>query len=185
MASAKIPPCKWAQNKDRIFLTIDVSDAKDATVSFEEKKVVFRGSGKVASGAAEFDTTINLNKEITPADCKHKVTDREIQVNLKKKESGFWERMTEEPSKVTKHWLSCDWSRWVDEDDEKAGGAGFPGMDDFGGYGDMGNMDYSGMGGDGGDSDDEEPPADLGDLEKKPEEEEDEEGAAAAQPKAE
>ena len=99
-----------------------------------------------------------------------------LQVNLKKKESGFWERMTEQPSKATKNWLSCDWARWVDEDDDKGG---FPGMDNFG-YGDTGNMDLGGMGGmgdmGGGDSDDDEPPADLGDLDKK--EEEEEEGRA-------
>ena len=78
--AVRIPPCKWAQNKDRVFLTIDVSDSKDASLSFEEKKVVVKCSGKVASGPVEFAATIELLKEIVAAECTHKVTDREIQV---------------------------------------------------------------------------------------------------------
>mmetsp|Transcript_5719 Transcript_5719/g.8054 ORF Transcript_5719/g.8054 Transcript_5719/m.8054 type:complete len:173 (+) Transcript_5719:48-566(+) len=135
----RVPPCKWAQRADNVFLTVDIQDAKDIKIDFGDNTVAFTGSGKIASGTFDFELKLTLNAEVNVAESKYKVTQREIQVTLDKKEKGpFWERLTEEPSKTTKHFLSCDWDRWVDEDDDdyNAMPAGFGGgMDamDFGG----------------------------------------------------
>eukprot|EP01006_Ploeotia_vitrea_P001489 TRINITY_DN104943_c0_g1_i1.p1 TRINITY_DN104943_c0_g1~~TRINITY_DN104943_c0_g1_i1.p1 ORF type:complete len:171 (+),score=43.14 TRINITY_DN104943_c0_g1_i1:54-566(+) len=141
----RVPPCKWAQRADAVFLTINIQDAKGIKIDFGDKTFGFTGTGQIASGTFDFELKLNLNSEITPAESKYKVTQREIQVTMDKKEKGpFWERMTEEPSKTTKNFLSCDWDRWRDEDDDdyNAMPAGFGGMDD---------MDFGGE-----DSDDEE-----------------------------
>jgi len=168
-----IPPCKWAQLKDRLLFTVEVFDAKDVAVTFESQKLVFKATGTTSGKQGEFAHTVNLFKEITSEGSTYKVIAREIQVSVMKKEKGFWDRLTAEPAKTTKNWLSCDWSRWKeeDEDDERAN------VGDFGGYGDMGGMDMGGMGGD---SDDDEPPPDMDDLDKK-----ETEAAAGGSPKKE
>eukprot|EP00997_Jenningsia_sp_PLL12_P006986 NODE_3579_length_757_cov_66.579096_g2999_i0.p1 GENE.NODE_3579_length_757_cov_66.579096_g2999_i0~~NODE_3579_length_757_cov_66.579096_g2999_i0.p1 ORF type:complete len:178 (-),score=38.78 NODE_3579_length_757_cov_66.579096_g2999_i0:183-716(-) len=150
-----IPPCKWAQRKDRIYLTVIVADAKDTKISFDEKKVNFAGHGTSGSGEGDFAHSFNLFKEINAQESSYKLLVREIQLNLKKKEDGFWDRLTEEPTKQSKQFLSCDWDRWVDEDDEAENDMDF-------GYGNMDNMDF------GGDSDDDDDDVPLDDLDGPP-----------------
>jgi len=150
-----IPPCKWAQRKERVYITVDVTDATDVHVAFEDRKAAF--SGKLKDGTA-FGHTFTLCGEILPEESSFKALGRELQINLKKKDAkaGYWERLTEEPTKASKGFLSCDWDRWVDED-EDAGE-----VPDFG-YGNLDNMDYGG-----GDSDDEDAPLDDLDAEGPP-----------------
>lgn len=40
--AATVPPCKWAQRKERVYLTVDVTDATEVKVVFEAKKVTPR-----------------------------------------------------------------------------------------------------------------------------------------------
>jgi len=158
-----IPPCKWAQRKDRVLLTVELFDAKDVEIKFEIQKVFFKGNGNSSVTAGEFNHTLNLLKEISPEASNYKVLPREIQVCLIKKDKGFWDRLTQEPVKTTKNWLACDWSRWKEEDDEEDK----PNFGNLGDYGNLDDMDMGGMGGGpGGDSDDEEPP-NLDDLDDK------------------
>eukprot|EP00668_Euglena_longa_P034131 GGOE01043879.1.p1 GENE.GGOE01043879.1~~GGOE01043879.1.p1 ORF type:complete len:195 (-),score=73.32 GGOE01043879.1:518-1063(-) len=144
--AAIVPPCKWAQRKERVYLTVDVTDATDVKVVFEPKKVTF--SGQLPAGP--FGHTFHLFAEINAEESSHKSLGRELQINLKKKDvdGGYWDRLTEEPSKASKTFLSCDWDRWVDEEDDAGEVADF-------GYGNMDDMDYGGA-----DSDDEDAPLD-------------------------
>eukprot|EP00992_Anisonema_acinus_P008808 TRINITY_DN4972_c0_g1_i2.p1 TRINITY_DN4972_c0_g1~~TRINITY_DN4972_c0_g1_i2.p1 ORF type:complete len:164 (+),score=37.25 TRINITY_DN4972_c0_g1_i2:64-555(+) len=161
---AHIPPCKWAQRKDRIFLTVDVSDSRDVKCEFAEKSVAISCTGRTVGKEGTFSHQLNLNQIIDCDGSTFKATPREIQINLKKKEDGFWDRLTEEPSKATKNFLTCNWDRWLDEDEADNGPVDF-------GYGDLGDMDYGG-----GDSDDDDD-APLDDLDAPPETE-------AGEPKA-
>eukprot|EP00996_Jenningsia_fusiforme_P003671 NODE_4463_length_804_cov_43.442384_g4129_i0.p1 GENE.NODE_4463_length_804_cov_43.442384_g4129_i0~~NODE_4463_length_804_cov_43.442384_g4129_i0.p1 ORF type:complete len:207 (-),score=62.59 NODE_4463_length_804_cov_43.442384_g4129_i0:183-731(-) len=167
------PAAKWAQRAEHIFLTLDVCDAKDVKIDFTEKTVQVAMTGQGAR-AGSFAHTFNLNQEIVPGESKFDVRAREVALNLKKKESGFWDRLTEEPTKATKQFLTVDWDLWKDEDEDDGS---MPGGMDFGGMGGMGGMDFGGMGGmdgmdfggDGGDSDDDEDAPPLEDLDGPPE----------------
>ncbi|CUG92648.1 Hypothetical protein, putative [Bodo saltans] len=182
-------PTKWAERKDKLFITVESSNATDVKVNFTDNSVSLTGSGITAKSSDVHPIQVNLAlfKNIVPAQSSFKVTGPSIQILCIKADAGYWEKLVNEPNAKTKSWLSVDWNLWKDEDEEKAdeqvnfGGGGMGG----GGYGDMSNMmnmmqgggmggmDMSalqGMGGMGGaDSDDEDeegaPAADLKDLE--------------------
>ena len=44
MAATSNPILKWAQRKDRLFVTVDVQDIKDESVTLTEDKLVFTGT---------------------------------------------------------------------------------------------------------------------------------------------
>jgi len=136
-----VPPCKWAQRRERVYLTVGVTDPQHVRVDIEPTRVAFAGVSK----AGPFAHTFNLLREIVPAESSYKALGRELQINLKKADAGaggFWERLTAEPARASKAFLSCDWDRWVDEDEDRGED------DDFG----LGDMD---LGGGGMDSDDD------------------------------
>eukprot|EP00995_Heteronema_vittatum_P002701 NODE_1393_length_977_cov_219.522629_g967_i0.p1 GENE.NODE_1393_length_977_cov_219.522629_g967_i0~~NODE_1393_length_977_cov_219.522629_g967_i0.p1 ORF type:complete len:195 (+),score=67.16 NODE_1393_length_977_cov_219.522629_g967_i0:25-585(+) len=162
---SRIPTCVWAQRNDRVFLTVQLADAKGVGINIDGGKVSIKAKAKDSTGqATDYAHTFNLFKPAASEGSTHKVTDREIQINIKKAEEGFWDRMTEEPSKLSKQFLSCDWDRWRDEEDGEA-------EQDFG-YGNLDGMDFGGAGGDSDDEDD----VPLDDLDG----DDQEEGAGAA-----
>eukprot|EP00796_Vickermania_ingenoplastis_P006147 gene6147-4426_t len=141
-------PIKWAERADRLFITVEASNATDVTIHFTEKTIAISGKGITAksSDVRELKDEIALLKEIKPSESTYKVLGVSIQICAIKKEEGYWNKLVDQPAKATKNWLSADWNLWKDEDDEddKADNA-----DGFGGYGDMSSM-LGGMGGMGG-----------------------------------
>jgi len=138
---------KWAQRKDKLFITLEVTDATEVDVKFTETTIEVTGNGKHkvgATAATPFTTKLILSHEIDPAQSGHKVGGHAIQVLATKKDATapFWEKLTQESPKALKQWLSADWALWVDEDEKDEKG--------LGAYGDMGNFDMGGMGGMGG-----------------------------------
>lgn len=139
-------PVKWAQRKDKLFITVEVKDATKVNVDFQEKTITVTGTGinKVSqTDASDFKTVLNLAGEIDPTKSTFHTTGFSIQVCAIKKEVSdeHWPKLTVEAAKTLKNWLSVDWALWKDEDEEKEGE-----KVDFGGYGgDMGGM--GGMGG--------------------------------------
>eukprot|EP00758_Cryptobia_borreli_P006112 Tbor_TRINITY_DN5083_c0_g4::TRINITY_DN5083_c0_g4_i1::g.14240::m.14240/K15730/PTGES3; cytosolic prostaglandin-E synthase len=161
-------PVKWAERKDKLFITVETSNASNVNVKFTEESISVSGEGKTAKmlDGGLFNFTINLKHRIEPGKGSYKVLGQGIEICAIKAESGpYWERLTKEPSKTTKNWLSSDWNLWKDEDEEKEGE-----RVDFGGYGDVSHMVQTMQGGGGHldiDSDDEDlPPADISDLDK-------------------
>ncbi|CCW68948.1 unnamed protein product [Phytomonas sp. Hart1] len=159
-------PMKWAEREDRLYLTLQVTAARDVRVDFEAKKITVSGTGLTAQTAEprEIRSELPLLKEIAPAESTYKVLGVAIQICAIKKEAGYWNQVVDLPARQTKTWLSVDWNLWKDENDapEEDRGAG------FGGYGDMSSMLGGGQGGmdfasmmqnmppGGGDSDDED-----------------------------
>ena len=174
----KIAPLKWAQRDDRVFITFSVFDAKDTAIEFTDEKIVF----SCKSGEQAYATTINLLRPIDADKSTYKVHGTTVACCVFKKTGDDistepWERLTTEPTRAVKHYVSIDWALWKDEDAEDQ--PQFPGMGNFdmSQFGNMANM--GGMGGLGGmegmgDDDDE-------DLEGLGEEGE-ENDAAAAEP---
>lgn len=146
---------KWAQRKDKLFITVDVKDAQKVNVDFQDKTITVTGTGiHTVSGttASDFKTVLNLFDEIDTAKSTFKTTGFSVQVCAIKKDANkeHWSKLTTEAPKAVKNWLAVDWSLWKDEEDEVAGE-----KVDFGGYGDMGGMGgmmggMPGMGGMGG-----------------------------------
>ena len=67
-ARAPVPPMlKWAQRRDRLFITLDVQDVTGAVVSLSEDALVFSGQG--CDGRRH---KVNL-KFYKPVDPKHPV----------------------------------------------------------------------------------------------------------------
>ncbi|ORC92010.1 Wos2 protein [Trypanosoma theileri] len=177
-------PTKWAERKDKLYITLQVSGATDVDIKFTEKTISITGKGITPKSSEPHDLKdeITLLKEIVPEKSTFKVLGVAIQVCAEKKEEGYWNKLVDQPTSRTANWLSVDWNLWKDEDDEDEAPAG------FGDYGDLSNMlnmggmgGMPGMGGLGGmegmegmdDSDDEEeegtaeaPAADLKDLDK-------------------
>ena len=163
MTDLKFPPFKWAQNAERVLMTINITDCEniEVDVSEEENKVKFSATSNGVKYGLDMEVFMDIVKESSAWNTKG----RNVIINLAKKEKSdedtWWPRITKE--KVKNGLIEIDWSRWVDPDgeDEKPesqdfdpsqmqgmgqGGPGGPGGP--GGMGGMGGM--PGMGGMGG-----------------------------------
>jgi len=149
------PPIRWAQRKDRVFLTVELRDIKNEKVEWlSPSELKFSGT----SDGKAYGCTINLFADSNIEESKWNVSGLHMQFNLKKKEDTFWKRLTKEDKKYTH--IAVDWSKWVDEDEEEEEGnkglgqdwnpdnmRGFGGMPGMGGMGGMGMPGMGGMGG--------------------------------------
>lgn len=128
MAQATPPAVMWAQRSCSVFLTICLEDCKSPEIKIEPEKLYFKGTG--GTDKKDHELSINLYKEVDPEKCEQNVTDRIIEITLKKKDSeqGYWPHLTKEKAKY--HWLKVDFNRWKDEEssgdeeDEWVGGGG-------------------------------------------------------------
>ncbi|KAK7073076.1 Prostaglandin E synthase 3 (Cytosolic) [Halocaridina rubra] len=115
------PPVAWAQRRNVVFLTICVEDCKDPTISIDESKIYFKGTG--GTEKKDYEYTYNLFSEIDKEKSRSFVRDRNIEFILVKKEEGpFWPHLLKE--KIKQHWLKVDFARWRDEDDSDDEGEG-------------------------------------------------------------
>ena len=131
MASkTQFPILKWAQRKDKLFITINVVHSKKPTIEIEGKKMKYQGT----DGNINYSFEIELYDEIDKENSKYTLDARNIFLKLKKKKEGpYWPRLTSD--KVKYHWIEIDWAYFVDEDEEEEGKEpNFEGQD----LGDMG-----------------------------------------------
>ena len=131
MASkTQFPILKWAQRKDKLFITINVVHSKKPTIEIEGKKKKYQGT----DGNINYSFEIELYDEIDKENSKYTLDARNIFLKLKKKKEGpYWPRLTSD--KVKYHWIEIDWAYFVDEDEEEEGKEpNFEGQD----LGDMG-----------------------------------------------
>ncbi|ESW35096.1 hypothetical protein PHAVU_001G206400 [Phaseolus vulgaris] len=157
------PEVKWAQRVDKVFVTVQLADSKNAKVDLTPEGV-FTFSGSAGSEDHQYELKLELFEKVNVEESKINVGVRSIFCVVQKAEIGWWKRFLRAEGK-TPHYVKVDWDKWVDEDEEE--GSGEPdlgGMDfsKFGGMGadGMGGMDFSKFGGDAMDdideSDDEE-----------------------------
>ncbi|XP_039001202.1 uncharacterized protein OsI_027940-like [Hibiscus syriacus] len=170
------PEVKWAQRADKVFITVMLSDSKDAKVNLEPEGV-FSFSG--TAGNNQYELKLELFDKVVVEESKINIGLRSIFCILEKAEKVWWKKLLRGDGKGP-HYVKVDWDKWVDEDEDKgAGDLDLGGMDfsNFGnmGMGGMGDM----MGGMGGmdefeDSDEEgqeaAKPADKAEGDAKPEE---------------
>lgn len=148
--SGLIPTSKWAENEDHIFLTIEVPDSKNTSVTLTEDSLVYRSEQGDKTYALDF----KLSKKIDPSLSKWAAKSRSTEVVLIKSSDslGWWNRLLADKN-AYKGRVQIDWDLWRDEDeeDEKAAPQGFGEGGGGGGMGGMGNMAQmmGGMGGGG------------------------------------
>ncbi|KAK8509838.1 hypothetical protein V6N13_093682 [Hibiscus sabdariffa] len=141
------PEVKWAQRADKVFITVQLSDSKDAKVNLEPEGV-FSFTGTAGTGNAHYELKLDLFDKVVVEESKINIGVRSIFCILEKAEKVWWKKLLRGDGKPP-HYVKVDWDKWVDEDEDKgAGDLDLGGMDfsNFGGMGGMGDM-MGGMGG--------------------------------------
>jgi hypothetical protein len=122
------PEIKWAQRKDRLLLTVDLHDASDVKVTFQNDDTLhFQG----VSGGTAYESNLQFYDTIDAEASTYKVLPRSVQINVMKRktESGnddsaqdcgkFWPHLLKDKTmEKNKYELTVDWNRWADEDEE-------------------------------------------------------------------
>jgi len=140
MADEKIPPVIWAQRADKLYVTLNVEDCKNAVVKFDNTSLHFSGT---SGQKLEYDFSLEFYGEIDSENSKYAVLSRHIPIVVVKKESGpYWPRLLKRTTKV--HWLKTDFEKWRDEDDSDVDESKDLAFEDMmgkmGGMGAMGGM---------------------------------------------
>ena len=133
-AKTQFPMIKWAQRKDRLFITINVVHSKKPIVDLTDgKRIKYQGT----DGTVNYAFDMELYDEISKDESKYTLESRNIFLNLKKKTSGpYWPRLLKDEKKY--HWIEVDWMYFTEEDEEDEAtnpnkpGQGFDDMPDMG-----------------------------------------------------
>jgi len=152
MTTTLTPHFLWAQDKDKLHVSIDLSEAKDIKVDMTNTKFDFSCTNKGKKYAVAFE----FLHEIVVDDSKYD-QHRLIEFLLQKKDtdSDYWGSLMKNKKQFKTH-CKVDFDKWIDSDDEGDIGAGFGGGAGGppGGPGGAGGMDMakmmSMMGGQGG-----------------------------------
>ncbi|CAH3127127.1 unnamed protein product, partial [Pocillopora meandrina] len=120
------PSTKWAQRKDKIFLTIELADCQNPDIVLKSDTLHFSSKG----GKDQKTYTLNLEfyGEVDPGKSKQNITARELSFSIAKKEEGpYWPKLLKDAKKPS--FLHTDFNKWRDEDDSEEEDTGMD--DDF------------------------------------------------------
>ena len=108
------PILKWAQRKDKLFITINVVHSKKPIIDLTDgKRIKYKGT----DGKTNYEFDIELFDEIVKEESKYTLESRHIFLNLKKKTAGYyWPRLLKDKQKY--HWIEIDWLYYTEEDEE-------------------------------------------------------------------
>lgn len=144
LLSRRHPQVLWAQDKKRIFLTINV-ECKDPEIKYTDDSLYFKGVGLPENKL--YESLITFSNKIVPDQVNSKNITRCIEFTIPKADENgdYWSGLTKDKKKPA--WLKVDFNKWKDEDDDDGfdGGEG----DGPGGFGGgepgMPGMDYGNM----------------------------------------
>ncbi|XP_067008173.2 very-long-chain (3R)-3-hydroxyacyl-CoA dehydratase isoform X2 [Anabrus simplex] len=105
----------WAQTESNVTLKVELKDVKNPDVTLLEKNLQFTAEGHGAKGPHNYGFSLNFHSAVDPEGSQFKVSERQVDFILKKKDSGWWPRLTGTPQKPV--WLKIDFDRWKSEDD--------------------------------------------------------------------
>ncbi|XP_019052642.1 PREDICTED: uncharacterized protein OsI_027940-like isoform X2 [Nelumbo nucifera] len=120
------PTLKWAQRSDKIYLTVDLPDAKDVKLKLEpEGKFIFSAT----KDNLPYEVDIDLHDKVNVEESKVSIGVRSIVYVIEKAEKKWWGRLLKQEGKPPV-FLKVDWDKWVDEEDEnEKAGMDFDDMD--------------------------------------------------------
>ena len=142
MTQTLTPAFKWAEDNERIFLTIELQSAADVQVQLQPSHFTF----KAKQGNDTFALDFELPKKIDTSKSTWSVKGRQVEILLVKAEEdeGYWHQLLKDKNQY-KGRVKIDWDLWRDEDEEKAIPDDFGGMGGMGGMGGGGGMGMPGM----------------------------------------
>jgi hypothetical protein len=153
--SKLVPFVYWAQNNSSVFLKFELADIDENNLKMLENTIQLQFLCKKTELIYEFN--LKLFGEVED-DVQYLSNERCINIIIKKKEEGYWDRLGSDKSDLKMH-IKVNWDLWREEDDEEEQG----GDSNFdyesmmqqmmGGMGGMSGMDPSMMGNFGGDED--------------------------------
>lgn len=116
MATTFQPIIRWAQSKERLFLTLELIDVQYPAVELTSTRLVFQGFGHGARGEQQYHVDINFYKPVDITASSHKVLDRHVEFSIAKLagEQEFWPRLMLDEQKAA--WLKINFDRWQSED---------------------------------------------------------------------
>ena len=124
-----IPEFMWCQRSDRVYVTIKVSDCRDAWVNVTaDHHLEFRGKGHGMCGDREYELRVQLQGAVVAGECGWFVCGPSVRVRLQKAAVGpYWSGLLGGGAKMVQ--LKVDWQSWLDEDEENERSAAPNGFD--------------------------------------------------------
>ena len=111
-----IPPfIKWAQREDRVFLTIEVDNAKILHREIKEDSFVLDCEKSVENPQTLFHLELTFFLKIDPSKTEEKNSGKEIFYIFYKTTNKFWPRLINGDKKL--HYLKTDFEKWLDPED--------------------------------------------------------------------
>ncbi|OXB68979.1 hypothetical protein ASZ78_003448 [Callipepla squamata] len=108
------PHVHWAQRHGELYLRVELSDVQSPDVSIVDNVLRFRAQGHGAKGDNIYEFQIEFLEPVEPKPvCR--VTQRQLNITVQKKESHWWERLTKQEKRPL--FLAPDFDRWLDESD--------------------------------------------------------------------
>ena len=108
------PRIKWCERADKVYLTIELPDARDVEVTIDAETFAF--SAEDASGRA-YAETLRLYKPVKKDESTYATTERQVFCALVKEDADWWERLLAAGEKKPAN-LHVDFDKWADEDDD-------------------------------------------------------------------
>ena len=105
------PSILWAQDRDKLFVTIEIKNFQNKDIVFEPKTVRINGD----ANNTEFNISIDLNSEINSEKSEWIIKQNCIELRLIKLKSIYWHKLT----KNKQNNVRIDWQKWRDEDDDE------------------------------------------------------------------
>ncbi|QQP37775.1 Very-long-chain (3R)-3-hydroxyacyl-CoA dehydratase, partial [Caligus rogercresseyi] len=105
------PNVYWAQTEKEIYLKVAICDLLGSPdICIEEEEIEFlalaQSSSSSSGGAQRYDFVIEFFLPIDASSSSYVIREREIKINLPKKEPDWWPRLLHEPKKL--NWLKID-----------------------------------------------------------------------------
>ncbi|GCC21521.1 very-long-chain (3R)-3-hydroxyacyl-CoA dehydratase [Chiloscyllium punctatum] len=108
------PHVYWAQRHQELYLRVDLSGVQKPDLNVTENTLSFKAHGHGAKGANAYEFHLTFLAPVNP-ELQLKVTERQVNITVKKMENRWWHRLTKQEKKPI--FLAPDFDRWMDESD--------------------------------------------------------------------
>ena len=103
------PTILWAQDRNNLFLTLEILNLESHECRVEDKKIIFQGK----SGEEEYNLEIDLHSSVNEEKYSVEVKPSYVKMVLEKSTRQFWNRLT----KTKQNNIKIDWQKWVHDEE--------------------------------------------------------------------
>ncbi|XP_043379502.1 very-long-chain (3R)-3-hydroxyacyl-CoA dehydratase 3 isoform X2 [Chelonia mydas] len=108
------PHVHWAQRHRELYLRVELSDVQSPEITIMDDVLHFKAQGHGAKGDNVYEFQLAFLEPVKPQ-LEYKVTQRQLNISVQKKESNWWKRLTKQERRPM--FLAPDFDRWLDESD--------------------------------------------------------------------